>query len=189
MVWNDRSRTIWTCKISCQVYTTVPFHSQEWSISNFPCSLTRNITSHSMENLAFHSSLIRWKMTILPILTTSLNTLLFKWLREIMFWNWEWQTLQLQPCHGTFSSTPPPPPLPPLPPLTAWQCYYAELYCFLSDQAWPNWWTTKYKSGLDKVVSDSPGLVGCAVGQANYSSHLPDRQAWLKLFMACCTVG
>ena len=25
------------------------FHSQEWSISNFPCSLTRNITSHSLE--------------------------------------------------------------------------------------------------------------------------------------------
>ena len=30
-----------------------PFHSQEWSISNFPCSLARNITSHSMKNLAF----------------------------------------------------------------------------------------------------------------------------------------
>ena len=33
--------------------------TQEWSISNFPCSLTRNITSHCMKNLAFHSSL-RW---------------------------------------------------------------------------------------------------------------------------------
>ena len=33
-----------------------PF-SQEWSNSNFPCSLTRKITSHSMENLAFHSLL------------------------------------------------------------------------------------------------------------------------------------
>ena len=31
------------------------FHFQEWSIPNFPCSLTRNITSHSMENVAFHS--------------------------------------------------------------------------------------------------------------------------------------
>ena len=39
-------------------------------MSNFPCSLTRNITSHSMKNLAFHS-LPRWKMIILPILTTS----------------------------------------------------------------------------------------------------------------------
>ena len=37
---------------------------------NFPCSLTRNITSHSMKNLAFHS-LLEWKMIILPILTTS----------------------------------------------------------------------------------------------------------------------
>ena len=36
-----------------------PFHSQEWSISNFPCSLTRNITSHRMKNFAFHS-LLRW---------------------------------------------------------------------------------------------------------------------------------
>ena len=33
----------------------LPFHSQEWSMSNFPCGLTRNITSHSGENLAFHS--------------------------------------------------------------------------------------------------------------------------------------
>ena len=45
------------------------FHSQEWSMSHFPCSLTRNITSHSMKNLAFHS-LLTWKMIILPILTT-----------------------------------------------------------------------------------------------------------------------
>ena len=37
----------------------------------FPCSLTRNITSPSMENLAFRS-LFRWKMIILPVLTTSL---------------------------------------------------------------------------------------------------------------------
>ena len=29
------------------------FHPQEWSIPNFPCSLARNITSHSMENWAF----------------------------------------------------------------------------------------------------------------------------------------
>ena len=33
--------------------------TQEWSMSHFVCSLTRNITSHSMENLAFHSSLPR----------------------------------------------------------------------------------------------------------------------------------
>ena len=39
-------------------------------MSNFPCSLTRNITSHSMKNLAFHC-LLRWKMIALQILTTS----------------------------------------------------------------------------------------------------------------------
>ena len=42
---------------------------QEWSISNFPCSLARNVTSHIMKNFAFHS-LLRWKMIILTILTT-----------------------------------------------------------------------------------------------------------------------
>ena len=31
----------------------------EWSISNFPYSITRNITSHCMKNLAFHSLLRR----------------------------------------------------------------------------------------------------------------------------------
>ena len=47
-----------------------PFHSQEWSMPNFSCRLTRNISSHGMENLAFHS-LLRWKMIILlQILTT-----------------------------------------------------------------------------------------------------------------------
>ena len=39
-------------------------------MSNFPCGITRNITSHSMENLAFHS-LLRWQIIILPILTMS----------------------------------------------------------------------------------------------------------------------
>ena len=40
------------------------FHSQEWSISSFSCSLTRNITSHRMVNLAFHD-LLRLKMSSL----------------------------------------------------------------------------------------------------------------------------
>ena len=48
-----------------------PLHSQEWSISNFSCSLTRNIASHNMKNLAFHS-LLGWKRITLPILTASL---------------------------------------------------------------------------------------------------------------------
>ena len=37
--------------------TLLSFHSQEWSISNFPFSLTRSIASHSMKNLPFHSLL------------------------------------------------------------------------------------------------------------------------------------
>ena len=50
-------------------YAAIPFLAnfnpfREWSNLNFPCSLTRNITSHSIRNLAFHS-LLRWKMIIL----------------------------------------------------------------------------------------------------------------------------
>ena len=47
-----------------------PFHSQEVSMSNFPCSLTRNITSYGMKILALRS-LLRSKMVMLSILTTS----------------------------------------------------------------------------------------------------------------------
>ena len=75
-----------------------PSHSQEWSMSNFPCSLTRIITSNSMKNLAFHSSL-RWKMIIQPILTTSLIPFLFKRLGECTFWTWVWQWLYPQDYH------------------------------------------------------------------------------------------
>ena len=60
---------------------------QEWSISNFPCSPTRNIPSCSMENLAFHS-LLRWKMIILPILTTSLIHFPLK-VGRMYFWDLE----------------------------------------------------------------------------------------------------
>ena len=64
-----------------------PFHSQEWSIWNFPRSLIRNTTSHSMKNLAFHS-LLRWNM-----ITTKSHyltyTFLFKSLGECENGNWE----------------------------------------------------------------------------------------------------
>ena len=60
------------------------------SISNFSCSLTRNITSDSMENLAFQS-LLRWKMIILPILTTSLLHFSLKGWENVTFWSWEWK--------------------------------------------------------------------------------------------------
>ena len=67
-----------------------PFHSWEWSMSKFPCSLTRNMTSHSMENLAFHS-LLRLKVIVLQILATSLIQLLFERLGEYTFWAQEWK--------------------------------------------------------------------------------------------------
>ena len=54
-----------------QIRPTINGSELQWSISRFSCNLTRNATSHSMENLAFHS-LLGWKMLILPILTTSL---------------------------------------------------------------------------------------------------------------------
>ena len=61
------------------------FHSQEGSISNSPCSFTRNITPHSMKNLAFHS-LLRWRM----IYTTNSHpltyTCILKRLGECTFW-------------------------------------------------------------------------------------------------------
>ena len=46
------------------LFTQPTWGTWEWSISNFPCSLTRNITSHSLKNLAFHSFL-RWNMIVL----------------------------------------------------------------------------------------------------------------------------
>ena len=53
-------------------------------MSKFPCSLTRNMTSHSMENLTFHS-LLRLKVIILQILATSLIQSLFERLGEYTF--------------------------------------------------------------------------------------------------------
>ena len=62
-----------TCQLQFTKYHQPfkPFHSWEWSMSNFPSSPTRNIASHSKESLAFHSFL-RWKMIIIQILATSL---------------------------------------------------------------------------------------------------------------------
>ena len=57
----------------------------------FSCSLTSNITSHSMKNMAFHS-LLRWKMIILPILTTSLIHFSLKGWENVTFWSWEWKS-------------------------------------------------------------------------------------------------
>ena len=59
----------------------LPFHSQEWSTSNFPCSLTSNITSNSWKNSAFHS-LLRCKMAILTNSHYLTYTFLFERLGE-----------------------------------------------------------------------------------------------------------
>ena len=69
--------------MSCCFVGFQPF--QEWSISNFPCSLKRNVTSHSRENLAFHHTL-RWKMIILSILATSLIHFSLKCWENVTFW-------------------------------------------------------------------------------------------------------
>ena len=63
---------------------------KEWSISNFPCSLASNNTSHSMENSTFHS------FTQMQDYYTSNShyitcILLFKRLWECTFWTWEWK--------------------------------------------------------------------------------------------------
>ena len=55
----------------------------------FFCSLSRNISSHSIENLAFHS-LLRWNMTVLPILTTSLIHFSRWFVGKCTFWALEW---------------------------------------------------------------------------------------------------
>ena len=44
--------------------------NREWSSSNFPCSLTRNITSHSMKSFSWLTH--RWKDYYTTIVTTSL---------------------------------------------------------------------------------------------------------------------
>ena len=62
-VW--RSLATWRCQNWMCGPSASNMHSQEWSIPKLSCSLTRNITSRSMENLAFHS-LLRWER-LLPI--------------------------------------------------------------------------------------------------------------------------
>ena len=63
-----------------------PFHSQEWSISNFSCSLTRTITVTQYEGLGV-SYLLRWNVIRLPVLTTSLIHSLWKVGRMYTFHN------------------------------------------------------------------------------------------------------
>ena len=76
-------------------------------MSNFPCSLTRNITPRSMKNLGFHS-LLCWYMVLVPILTTSLIRLFLKSWENVLF-DYSWvKGLRLAlkfllPLHVNFS--------------------------------------------------------------------------------------
>ena len=71
----------------------------EWSMSNFPCSLIRKITPHSVRNFAFHS-LLRWKMirgsTLRP-------TVLLKRSWQLQNCGWTWFEHYLQKCDWLFS--------------------------------------------------------------------------------------
>ena len=95
--------------------------SDQFQISNFPCSHTRNITSHSMTNLTFHS-LLRWRMIILPIHTTSLG--------ECTVWTWDWKGQMrlrvwcVERYAQSFLRRPHPSPLPPPPPPSPLQYTY-----------------------------------------------------------------
>ena len=68
----------------------LPCPSQEWSISSFPCSLTRDKTSHIMKNLAF-PSLFRWRIISLYLTYTFLFRKVVGMFRT--FWTWEWKGL------------------------------------------------------------------------------------------------
>ena len=78
------------------VYTSSLWKPYFWfpksdAISNSPCSLNRNITLDHMKNLTFHS-LLRWKMIILPILTTPLIHFSLEVLGNVRtFWASEWK--------------------------------------------------------------------------------------------------
>ena len=60
------------------------------SISHLSCSLTRNIKSHSMKNLAFHS--LMTEIVVLPILIISL--IRYKWWESVLSCRRSWQRQQ-----------------------------------------------------------------------------------------------
>ena len=70
------------CCVRCR--EVIGTETSEWSIPNFSCSFTGNITSNSMTNLAFHSLLSRKKI-IATILTTSLINFSLKVWENVLF--------------------------------------------------------------------------------------------------------
>ena len=59
--------------------------STVYQLGQFDINIWYYSTWHNMRNLAFHS-LLRWKMIILPILTTSVLIFLLRRLGECTFW-------------------------------------------------------------------------------------------------------
>ena len=105
------SEWIWKAKFSllCNVIFLARLQSQEvdritFSLPRvitfkFPLQPPKNRTSCCIENLAFHS-LLRWKMIILSILTTSLVYFPFwKVGRMYLFLPWDWKGLSVWVTH------------------------------------------------------------------------------------------
>ena len=66
----------WLTFVPADIKTDInPFTPKSYQVQISPCGL-RNITSHSMKNLVFHS-LLRWKMSILPNSYSLLVSIIF----------------------------------------------------------------------------------------------------------------
>ena len=89
----NRTTTFWFCSpvhCTCVLYISIG----RTRVINFKlvCSLTRNITSHSMKNLAFHS-LLRWNMAWF---TTNSHYLAYTFIFKMYFWTREWKSWACQ---------------------------------------------------------------------------------------------
>ena len=68
---------------------------REWSVSNFSCSLTRNITSHSMKNSSFHNNTQMIYDSTTQLSLQHSYRFYLKRLGVCTFWTWEWKGLKL----------------------------------------------------------------------------------------------
>ena len=69
--------------------TELGIHSQEWSMSNFSCSPSRNITSHSIENLGDSLYLTQMEDDYTTNTHYLTYTFLLKKVGRMYFWNLE----------------------------------------------------------------------------------------------------
>ena len=82
--WNELQLITITYELTVKYITRITLSLLRVNMSNFPCSLSRNIRQHSMKNWSFHS-LPRWKMITIPILATSLVHFLFRCWEKVLF--------------------------------------------------------------------------------------------------------